>query len=113
MSDDPAAFLAARLDETEAGADEVHLPRHCGCIDRDAEFRADPVFCCCGGPDRVRRGVAAMRAILAEHAPDEGSAWCGTGEEWLSAGCPTLSLLIAIWSDHPDYRPGWAVSCRP
>lgn len=62
---DPAEILRQRLDEAESAANEVHLPRTCGSIDRDGEFSADPVYCSCDGPERVLADVAAKRRILA------------------------------------------------
>lgn len=116
--DDPwAAFVAARLDEDEADANEVHLPRCCGSTDRDGEFSPDPVWCGCGYPARVLREVAAKRALLAmaredlaaEYEPGDGE----YNEGFISASRGGASIILrhlaAAWSDHGDY-PGTAVA---
>jgi hypothetical protein len=102
-----AEFLAARLDEYEAAADEVHLPRGCGCIDRDAEFRADPVYCCCDGPAHARREVAALRAIVRRcqarmDEPDQYPNGLVSPRAVLAR--QILVDLAAIWSGHPDHQ---------
>jgi Family of unknown function (DUF6221) len=68
---------------------------------------------------RVLRDVAAKRAILDRHAPHEtafdGPACDGCSEDvddrpqlakerW---PCPDVLSLADVWSDHPDYDPGW------
>ena len=69
-------------------------------------------------PARVLREVAAGRAILAEHFPEDRGeslpgADCGvcyyTGTPGSPAQWPCLTLrsLAGIWDDHPDYRPEW------
>lgn len=119
--DDLIAFVAARLDEDEAAANEIHRPRDCGSVDRDGEFSPDPVWCSCDYPARVLREVEAKRAILGWHHPEWGDyvdgdgierathecAECeppGTPDNW---PCRTVRALAAIWRDHPGYRPEW------
>jgi Family of unknown function (DUF6221) len=94
--DDLVAFVRARLDEYEAAANEIHRPRDCGSVDRDGEFDPNPIWRSCGYPARVRREVAALRRILAEH--DDPTIW---------HDMDTLRPLAAIWDDHSDYRPEW------
>jgi Family of unknown function (DUF6221) len=138
---DLAEFLAARLDEDEAaagaGARRVGMP-----------WRAEPQPGTPGGlviddlglvgstggryaaehiarhdPARVLREVAAGRAILAEHAATDWTAYgdrmcrrCVLDDDephdepyhWLPFPCPTLRALAAAYSDHPDYDPAWA-----
>lgn len=107
---DITEFIAARLAEDEAAANEVHRPGDCGCVDRDGEFDPDPVYCSCHYPARVLREVAAKRAIMGLHDLPEhycplpvlpgrhGQLW--TPEE---GPCWTLRLLASTYSDHPDY----------
>lgn len=74
-------------------------------------------------PARTLREVEAKRAILAEHGPANGrrdadrcrvcTAITHTGmghtdARRFRAPCPTLLILAAIYSDHPDYRQEWA-----
>jgi Family of unknown function (DUF6221) len=106
--DDRIVFLSERILEDANGACEVHTPRACGSVDRDGEFDPDPVYCGCDYPKRVLREVAAKSAIVQrwkeqdtmryDNAEDESRAWL------LDA---VLRDLLAIYSDHPDYRAGW------
>jgi hypothetical protein len=112
IRNDLVAFLAARLDEDEAAAEDVHNAYECeSCMGPPGPFP-----CNCGYPARVLREVAAKRAILAEHKPYEtggthlsGPVFCSTcGEEdAVEVPCGTLRHLAAVYSDHPDYRPEW------
>lgn len=69
---DIAAFITARLVETENGNREIHEARICsGCSDGwEAGFNPDR--CDCGYPARVLRETAALRAVLviADEATD-------------------------------------------
>lgn len=49
-------------------------------------------------PARVLRQVAATRVALSWYLDDDA----------VVMG-PTIRAIAAIWSDHPDYRPEWAV----
>ena len=96
-----AEFLTARLDEDKAGAEDIHS--------RDCDTMTPPGFPCdCGYPARVLREVDAKRKILALHEPNDvtgpGRAcrWCG--HLW---PCDEVRILVAVWSDHPDYDPAW------
>lgn len=91
--DDLTAFVAARLDEDEAAADDVHRLRYCASVDRDGEF--DSRYCDCGYPACMLREVAAKRRMLAEL-----DLW-SADEEHLA------KLLALAWNDHPDYRAEW------
>jgi hypothetical protein len=78
----------------------------------------------CHDPARVLREVAAKRAIAAEHQPrrvGQSLTWCGRCHQVIRDArededpcgpfdwpCPTMRALAAAWSDHPDYRAGWA-----
>lgn len=75
------AFLGARLDEDEAAAKAA-------------------------GPARALREVEAKRAIAEIHGADSDP--CDAHDAWMrSISCDTLRYLVAVWSDHPDYRPEW------
>jgi hypothetical protein len=121
---DLAAFLAARLDEDEAVAkaaqevasSDTELAQQAGpCV-------SDPGYAHIArhGPSRVLREVAAKRAILAEHRPErwgQSLIWCSRcyipvpdarededQYEHVDWPCPTVRALIAVYSDHSDYR---------
>lgn len=48
-------------------------------------------------PARVLRDIAAKRKALAWYlGDDENVMW------------PTIQMIAAIWSDHPDYQQEWA-----
>jgi hypothetical protein len=102
---DLAAFLAARLDEDEAAAREMHEARVCsGCSDGwEAGF--DPERCDCGYPARVLREVAAKRAILENYVTFSAYSQESPG---IKAAITVLENVIrhlaAVYSDHPDYR---------
>jgi hypothetical protein len=111
-----AEFLAARLDEDEADANDFHDALRCGGFDRDGGF--DLRWCDCDYPARVLREVQAKRKILAafvsfreEHerqraALAPGSPGVGSG---VHTGTQVLrdavTALAAVCSDHPDYDP--------
>jgi hypothetical protein len=102
---DPAAFLRARLDEDERLATlarpEFFTPE-CLAVFASAGDAAHVIR---HDPARVLREVAAKRAILELHA--QGTDW--DGEPW---PCSTIRALIAIWRDHPDFDPAWAITDR-
>lgn len=86
---DLAAFLRARLDEDEQQATyRLKEPT------QYAAFEADPA--------RVLRDVEAKRVIL-----DRYERW-DEGYGFQSALEIAVSVLAAVYSDHPDYRPEWA-----
>jgi hypothetical protein len=112
---DLAAFITARLDEAAARAWAVHDVEKCDALLYEEDMAgaaARTPDCDCGYPARTLREVAAGRGILGQHQmyrDDTGlvCACCG----WVpdeSGGCETLCSVGAIWSDHPDYRKGWA-----
>lgn len=107
---DITEFIAARLTEDEAAANEVHRPGDCGCVDRDGDFSPDPVWCGCGYPDRVLREVKAKRAIMARHKPIIGfsgmyCAWCSDDTDTASLNfdwpCPDIRALAAVYEWTP------------
>jgi hypothetical protein len=81
-----AEFYAARLDDLERAAPNVH------------EFAALEAFtgnCSCGWPERLLRDVAAKRRILETIA-----FWSENSQDALAS---VLSDLASGYSDHPDY----------
>jgi hypothetical protein len=72
-------------------------------------------------PARVLRDVEAKRAILADHAPYncgeppvQRCTRCASNDAYPSGvaimevfPCNTVRLLVATWSDHPEYQEGW------
>jgi hypothetical protein len=103
-------FLKARLDE-----DEAYGPRPLEPGEYPNVFESHEP----GAPARVLREVTAKRAILDRHAPHE-TAFSGLACDWCSEDvddrpqiakerwpCPDVLSLAAVYSDHPDYDPGW------
>jgi hypothetical protein len=117
-----AGFLAARLDEDEAAA-KAWLPfGNPDAAAREHIARHDPA--------RVLREVEAKRAIIGEqtsdHAPVEseyGGLTCRTCVAWQDDEgvhefgisiperwpCRVARAAAAVYSDHPDYDPEWAI----
>jgi hypothetical protein len=103
-------------------ANEVHQPRECGCVDREGEFSAEPIYCGCHYPARVLREVAAKRArlaLMAQATKDMDAALAnssaGRVEQAMAIGRARAATLAvkydaAIWGDHPDYDPAWSPS---
>jgi hypothetical protein len=105
--DDLIAFLNARLDEDEAAA-KAWLPFGNPTAEQCEHFaRHDPA--------RVLRDVGAKRRIVAWHESECTCTWCDEegddlpGPDVTGYGCPTLLMIAAIWSDHPDYRQEWTL----
>jgi uncharacterized protein DUF6221 len=129
MGNDLIAFLNARIGEDEAGAARLaeHLARG-GAFSSSGPMSGNSVTINTAWlPDRVLREVAAKRVIMAAHGPDElnrfgsvQSPLClvcitdreGYEELWEADKWPCLPLraLAAVYSNHPDYRPEWALS---
>ena len=128
--DELIAFIKARLDEDEAREREMlemlatagqdRGPRLAVCFDDGTSgdaFDWNPWDVITDyDPARVLREVAAKRAILGRHKPLYGMygpccAWCsddvdafGLSHSW---PCEDVRDIIAVWSDHPDYRQDW------
>jgi hypothetical protein len=72
-------------------------------------------------PARVLAEVAAKRAILTLHSPenleyvntdgdDRTGTICATCDSLVGNWpCDTLKLLAAVYADHPDYKSAWRV----
>lgn len=131
--DDLTAFISARLDEDEAthryaGEGRIAwLTYRLGNGDLShttvAADHHDDYWCADGKllPEpasvrvvydqaRVLREVAAMRqVVLALHAT--GRPTTMSEQPSPTAGLARLALrhLAAVWSDHPDYKPGWTM----
>ena len=107
------AFLRARLAEDEARAEDGLLEswhtKDCG-FDQ-LEYGGD---CHCEAPARALRDVEAKRQMIRLHDDGEEHACIEHDADWgsmtgLRTDCPTLLLLAAPFSGHPDYDPTWAV----
>jgi hypothetical protein len=123
-------FITARLDEDQylaqgfafthqAEWDAEMLGRLWWYGDGNApKFRSadDPVIRHVARHDAARalREVAAMRVIVAAlMPPDEATAAAWSNEEHAAHelyGSLILKPLAAIWSDHADYDPAWALA---
>lgn len=84
-------FLLARIAEDEAALGDLSPDGTLGCVE-------------CGFIDgrRILAEIAAKRAIIAAHDPDDYQTDLYVSE-------PLLCTLAAVYSDHPDYRQEWAV----
>jgi hypothetical protein len=111
--DDIAAFITARLDEKAEGAWAVHDVAKCDALlyEEDLAGAAARIpDCDCGHPARVRRQVAALRAIVRRcegcmNEPDQYPNGLVSPRALLAR--QTLIWLTSIWSDQPDYRQEW------
>lgn len=115
MTADLVAFLRARLDEDERGADDVHDTYRCASVGSDP---STPFRCDCPWPARVLAEVAAKRAILELH---EGSHECSVYDHrgavdncaWvIDGGCSTVRLLMQPYAGHPHFHPSWSAGSR-
>lgn len=92
MTEDVAAFLAARLDEAEP-------PEICGCLDVNHWPPCVPQ----PWAERKRREIAADRALLRAYEASVRSVGEGLSR--------TLRELVlwraAVWADHADYDGTW------
>ena len=111
MTDVWTAFVAARLAEDEAAAQAAPWELDDGqwpfrvTLDpfRVTDEAAARAYVSQFRPIRALRQVAALRVILAEHAPISTPPICNICSE--DAPCKTLRALAAIWADHAD-QPG-------
>ena len=132
--DDLVAFLRARLDEDEAAAKAAakttaaqwrpdghwvlyeHPDDSTQAVALNEDFDREPIaHIARHDPARVLAEVAAKRAILARHHPQDHAlhgrlcAWCSSTsvslyQKW---PCPDARDLAAVYASHPDYRPEW------
>lgn len=101
---DLAEFLAARLGEDEAAANDERIwfgPFPEAIKESEGELIIQK--------ERVLAEVAAKRAILARHAEAQGWSYPpGDGDEAVQDELVTVVRhLAAVYSDHPDYRQEW------
>jgi hypothetical protein len=108
-ADELSRFVTARLDEDEAAlADDA---RDDGARFLDADHQTERFTGRFAGEDRVRREVAAKRAILAAWQTEMDRGFPGSGfTEGLEFA---LRHLAAVYSDHDQYEPGWAPEGAP
>ena len=124
MSADLIEFLSARLDEDEAAANAAEAAQRQPWQDSEwmEKHPADLAHYARHDPARVLREVAAKRAILEYYVEPPNGVRTGNAEvissaEGGSGRNPRVLTVIeaivldlaAVWSDHPDYDPAWAV----
>lgn len=124
-------FLTARLDEDEliarAASDRAPWSHHADdywmitgtdgdvvVYDESAPTAAEAAHIARHDPARVRAEVAAKRAILEEHSPqnsdlfpEDGPRWCQTCPGRDGWPCPTVRALLRPYADHPHFHPAW------
>lgn len=122
---DIVEFLTARLASDEAAAEAATA----GPVEERCASGADfgpalnrLLFHRSFNPARVLAEVAAKRAILALHSPedleyvnadgdDRTGTVCATCDSLVGDWpCDTLKLLAAPYAEHPDYKPVWGVA---
>ena len=81
-------FLNARFDEDEAAAKAMRNMWD-------------------GRSPRMRREVAAKRAILRAYEPDDDDSVTLHSPDYYNLGDAALRALAAVYSDHPDYLQDW------
>jgi hypothetical protein len=94
-------FLEARIAEDEAAAEQLtHIFHGPGTQMYVAEsWIQSPLK-----KKRFLAECAAKRAIMSRHAS------CDDVSYGDASTCPEIRTLAAIYSDHPDYQPEWAVA---
>ena len=137
MNDDLVEFLRARLDEDEAAAKAAaEFPGRHWDFSNGGEGRErdgilwdddhanvigwldDHLACAAHAarhdPRRTLREVEAKRRIMGRHHANEDGMCEGcptseiTMEPQIEIGeCPELRDLAAVYTEHPDYQPGW------
>jgi hypothetical protein len=123
------AFCQARLDEDEAAARACQSPSPWCVSDHPAmssvvdDATGAPLIYNEGSPTpeeaahiarhdpaRVLREVAAKRAVLlALYATGRPTTMSEQPSPTASLARLALRHMAAVWSDHPDYKPEWAV----
>lgn len=106
VSDDLAAFMNARLKEKESDALESKNAPEGALRFLDAD-RWTEALSWQADEDLVLRRVEALRRVLALHSPEPGQHPDFCGHDLHKMPCPTLRILGAVDSDHPDYDPAW------
>jgi Family of unknown function (DUF6221) len=96
-------FLAARLDEDERSADDIHDVR------ADRWTGTGPSDCVCEYRARVLREVEADRKILADYKRLIAERKAHPDDLALNGALLALHGVVgtraAVYSDHPDYDP--------
>ncbi|MFI6368910.1 DUF6221 family protein [Nocardia sp. NPDC050630] len=110
-------FIEARLAEDEAMATAAGTEDHPGGpTSWDAIGPALLGHLGRHDPARVLRQCAALRAIIADHAPDHSDYLCtrcvgkrsdAPGDPGGGFPCGTVLAIAAIWAEHLDYREEW------
>jgi hypothetical protein len=116
---DIAGFLAARRGEDGARAAAASEDWDAEHARYEFEDLPDAVFAHVRSQDpaRVLREVESDRKLLEWHHAElidvinaDGDERCGywcAECDYEPFPCRTLRARVAIWSDHPDYDPGW------
>lgn len=128
MTDDLVAFLRARLDDDERGANLASPgPWHLN-PEQDEVWAVDDIEVATAfalssnqqrntarhiarhDPARVLREVEAKRRIIEQH-PCDDDGFCGDGIGLVGCKwawpCPTVRLLALPYADYSDYREEW------
>lgn len=96
-------FIKARIDEDEAAIAADEQDKSARFL--DADIQTERFIGRFADEDRVRREVAAKRAILAAWQTEQDHGFPGSGfTEGLEFA---LQCIAATWSDHADYRQEW------
>lgn len=116
LADDMLDYQKHRSGKADAEPIDVHDPAH-GLWVYDDDRMHDTIAM---DETRLKREVAAKRAILTNHA-------CGTGLHWQkdrptcercldpdwpedeasAFPCATVRALATVYADHPDYQEAW------
>jgi hypothetical protein len=106
------AFLTARIDEDEAVirrnrgdvglTDDSYFPDYRTYDDSDIDAAVD--YLRRFTPPRMAREAEAKRALIDEHVAYYGG---GPDGDW---PVRVLTLLVAVYADHPDCLPEWQLA---
>jgi hypothetical protein len=121
-------FVWARIAEDEAAAGKVEAPLPVRGYATVTLTATDTIAALCVDPARVLAECAAMRKIVERHARRGGveswmdadwvadmddmeragiCAWCTYDDRTVRFPCGDLLDVASIWSDHPQFDPGW------
>lgn len=101
--DEIVEFLTARLEEREESSGRIH--RVSKLFPEDACWRgiSGGQACDCPEPERIRREVAAQRAILGFWETAERNA----ADEGLEYMTLVVKELVAVYAEHPEFKDDW------